>query len=152
MNKNYSLYIAIAACLLIAIQVAGVNAEETIPSGEKAIESAKKCVIHFEGREMTAEEAMATLGEIPGIVSVGWVSVDVSEAEYFVAFKYRLFDINRLWAFHVTSQDNTAEWIEPGEDFLGGDRYISRVISTSTYPKKVLEEKVRKVLEHLMFQ
>ena len=83
---------------------------------------------------------------------MGWEAIDVDESVYFVVFNYRVNEINQLWAFHVVLKDGTVEKIELGEDGLDGNRYLSRVINTSSYSRKELEAKLKKVFKRLIFQ
>jgi hypothetical protein len=46
----------------------------------------------------------------------------------------------------------TVEKIELGSDGLDGNRYMSRIISTSSYPGEELEVKVKEVFKRLIFQ
>lgn len=76
----------------------------------------------------------------------------MDESIYFVVFNYRVNDINQLWAFHVAPEDGIVEKIELGNDGLDGHRYMSRIISTSSYPREELEAKLKKVFKKLIFQ
>ena len=151
MSRNYCVYIVIAAWFLMAFSDIRVVAEETLSPSEKAIELAKTCVIHVEGKEMSVEEAISALKELPGFSPVDWQAIDVSNGEYFVVFKYTQYNINQLLAFHVVLY-NSVEKIEIGSDGLEGNRYVSRILSTSTYTKDVLQKKIKDVLEQLLFQ
>jgi hypothetical protein len=72
--------------------------------------------------------------------------------EFFVVFNYRVNEIKQLWAFHVALKYCTVEKLELGEDGLEGNRYISRIISTSSYSREKLAVKVKEVFKRLIFQ
>ena len=72
--------------------------------------------------------------------------------KFFVVFNYRVNEIKQLWAFRVAMKYFTVEKIELGSDGLDGNRYMSRIISTSSYPGEELEVKVKEVFKRLIFQ
>ena len=129
--------------------------EETASPEEIAIELAKMCIIVDEeatGLKMSAQEAITLWEKEPEFTPVCWEAIDVDESVYFVVFNYRVNEIRQLWAFHVTTKDSTVEKLELGEDGLDGNRYMSRIINTSSYPREKLAPKVREVLKKLVFQ
>ncbi len=129
--------------------------EDIASPEEAAIALAKTCIVVDEeasGLKMSAQEAIALWEKEPVFTPVGWEAIDVDDSTYFVAFNYRVNDINQLWAFHVVLKDGTVEKIELGSDGLEGDRYMSRIVSTSSYPREKLAAKVREVLKRLVFQ
>jgi hypothetical protein len=129
--------------------------EEAASPEESAIELAKTCIVVDEeagGLKMNAQEAITLWEKEPEFTPVSWEAIDVDESVYFVAFNYRVNDINQLWVFHVALKDGTAEKIELGKDGLEGNRYMSRIISTSSYPREELAVKVREILKRLVFQ
>ena len=122
---------------------------------ESAIELAKMCIVVDEeatGLKMSAQEAITLWEKEPEFTPVGWEAIDVDESVYFVAFNYRVNAIKQLWAFHVALKYGTVEKIELGEDGLEGNRYMSRIISTSSYPREELAVKVKEVFKRLVFQ
>ena len=122
---------------------------------ESAIELAKTCIVVDEeatGLKMSAQEAITLWEKEPEFTPVGWEAIDVDESVYFVAFNYRVNEIKQLWAFHVALKDGTVEKLELGEDGLEGNRYMSRIISTSSYPREELAVKVKEVFKRLIFQ
>jgi len=122
---------------------------------ESAIELAKTCIVVDEeatGLKMSAQEAITLWEKEPEFTPVGWEAIDVDESVYFVAFNYRVNEIKQLWAFHVALKDGTVEKIELGEDGLEGNRYMSRIVSTSSYPREELAVKVKEVFKRLIFQ
>lgn len=53
----------------------------------------------------------------------------------------------------MSAQEAISLWeIELGNDGLDGHRYMSRIISTSSYPWEELEAKLKKVFKRLIFQ
>ena len=122
---------------------------------ESAIELAKTCIVVDEeatGLKMSAQEAITLWEKEPEFTPVGWEAIDVDESVYFVTFNYRVNEIKQLWAFHVALKDGTVEKLELGEDGLEGNRYMSRIISTSSYPREKLPVKVKEVFKRLIFQ
>ena len=155
MNKKYYIYILIMAGFLSVSACAGDIVEEVSPPEETAIELAKMCIVvdvEASGLKMSAQEAISSWEKEPEFTSVGWEAIDVDESIYFVVFNYRVNYIDQLWAFHVAPEDGTVEKIELGSDGLEGDRYMSRIIRTSSYPRKELEAKLEKVIKKLLFQ
>jgi len=131
------------------------SVEEVSSSDETAIELAKMCIVvddEASGLKMSAREAISSWEKEPEFASVSWEAIDVDESIYFVVFNYKVNSINQLWAFHVVLEDGTVEKIELGSDGLEGDRYMSRIIRTSSYPREELEAKLEKVIEKLLFQ
>ncbi len=129
--------------------------EEAASPEEIAIELAKTCIVVDEettGLKMSAQEAITLWEKEPEFTPVGWEAIDVDESVYFVVFNYRVNEINQIWAFHVALKDGTVEKIELGEDGLDGHRYMSRIISTSSYPREELAVKVKEVFKRLVFQ
>ncbi len=129
--------------------------EEVSSPDETAIELAKMCIVvddEANGLKMSAREAISSWEKEPEFTPVGWEAIDVDESIYFVVFNYKVNSINQLWAFHVVLEDGTVEKIELGSDGLEGDRYMSRIIRTSSYPREELEAKLEKVIEKLLFQ
>ena len=101
---------------------------------------------------MNAQEAITLWEKEPKFTPVGWEAIDVDESVYFVVFNYRVNEIRQLWAFHVALKDSTVEKLELGDDGLDGNRYMSRIISTSSYPREELAVKVKEVFKRLVFQ
>jgi len=131
------------------------SVEEAASPDETAIELAKTCIVvddEASGLKMSAREAISSWEKEPEFASVSWEAIDVDESIYFVVFNYKVNSINQLWAFHVVLEDGTVEKIELGSDGLEGDRYMSRIIRTSSYPREELEAKLEKVIEKLLFQ
>ncbi len=129
--------------------------ERIYSTGESAIELAKECIVvedKVSGLNMSAREAIITWKDEPEFTHVGWEAVEVDESIYFVVYNYRVNNINQLWAFHVIPEDKTVERIELGNDGLDGHRYMSRIISTSSYSREELQEKLKKVFGKLIFQ
>ncbi len=129
--------------------------EEAASPEESAIELAKTCIVVDEeatGLKMSAQEAITLWEKEPEFTPVGWEAIDVDNSVYFVAFNYKVNEIRQLWAFHVALKGDTVEKIELGEDGLNGNRYMSRIISTSSYPREELAAKVKKVFKRLIFQ
>ena len=129
--------------------------EEVSSPEETAIELAKTCIVvddEASGLKMSAQEAILTWEKEPEFTPVGWEAIDVDVSKYFVVFNYRVNDINQLWAFHVVPEEGIVEKIELGNDGLDGNRYMSRIISTSSYPGEELEAKLKKVFKKLIFQ
>ncbi len=155
MNKKYYFYIMIVVgCLTVSACVRAIVEEVDSPA-ETAIELAKRCIVvddEANGLTMSAREAISSWEKEPEFTPVGWEAIDVDESIYFVAFNYRVNSINQLWAFHVVPKDGIVEKIELGSDGLDGHRYMSRIISTSSYSRKELEAKLRKVFIKLIFQ
>jgi hypothetical protein len=102
--------------------------------------------------KMSAQEAISLWKKEPEFTPVGWEAIDVDELIYFVVFNYRVNDIDQLWAFHVVLNDGIVEKLELGSDGLDGNRYMSRIISTSSYPRDELETKMKEVFQRLIFQ
>jgi len=102
--------------------------------------------------KMSAQEAISSWEKEPEFTPLGWEAIDVDESKYFVVFNYSVNSINQLWAFHVVPKDGIVERIELGEDGLDGHRYMSRIISTSSYAREELEVKLKRVFKRLMFQ
>jgi hypothetical protein len=155
MHKKYLFYIVIMVGFL-SVSACARNIVEEVSSPEKAaIELAKTCIVvndEASGLKMSAQEAISTWEKEPEFTPVGWEAIDVDESIYFVAFNYRVNYIDQLWAFHVAPEDGIVERIELGDDGLDGDRYMSRIISTSSYPREELEAKLEKVIKMLLFQ
>ncbi len=129
--------------------------EEVASPAETAIELAKTCIVvddEASGLKMSAQEAILTWEKEPEFTPVGWEAIDVDETIYFVVFNYRVNNLNQLWAFHVAPEDGIVEKIELGNDGLDGHRYMSRIISTSSYPREELETKLKEVFKRLIFQ
>ena len=129
--------------------------EEVASPEETAIELAKMCIVvddEASGLRMSAQEAVSLWEKEPEFTPVGWEAIDVDDSIYFVVFNYRVNDINQLWAFHVVLKDSVVEKIELGKDGLDGNRYMSRIISTSSYPREELEAKLKEVFKRLIFQ
>lgn len=155
MNKKYYIYLVIAVALLTVSACARDIVEEVASPAEMAIELAKECIVvddEANGLKMNAREAISTWEKEPEFTPVSWEAIEVDKLIYFVVFNYRVNNFNQLWAFHVVPEDGIVEKIELGDDGLDGYRYMSRVISTSSYPRKELEAKLTKVLEKLLFQ
>ncbi len=149
MNKKYLFYIMIMVGVLSLSACTREIVEET------TIELAKTCIVVDEeatGLKMNAQEAITLWEKEPEFTPVGWEAIDVDESVYFVVFNYRVNEIRQLWAFHVTPKDGTVEKLELGEDGLDGNRYMSRIISTSSYPREELAVKVKEVFKRLVFQ
>ncbi len=129
--------------------------EEVATPEESAIELAKTCIVVDEeasGLKMSAQEAITFWEKEPEFTPVGWEAIDVDESTYFVVFNYRVNDLDQLWAFHVVLNDGIVEKIELGSDGLNGNRYMSRIISTSSYPREELEAKMKEVFKRLISQ
>jgi len=155
MNKKYLFYIMIMVGVLSISACTRDIVEETASPEESAIELAKTCIVIDEettGLTMNAQEAITLWEKELEFTPVGWETIDVDESVYFVTFHYRVNDIKQLWAFHVALKDGAVEKIELGEDGLEGNRYMSRIISMSSYPREELAVKVREVLKKLVFQ
>jgi len=155
MNKKYLFYIMIVAGLLGVSACTRDIVEEVVSPEETAIELAKMCIMvddEANGLKMSAQEAVSLWEKEPEFTPVGWEAIDVDESIYFVVFNYRVNNINQLWAFHVVPKDGIIEKIELGSDGLDGNRYMSRIISTSSYPREELEAKMKKVFKKLIFQ
>jgi hypothetical protein len=155
MNKEYYIYIVIMVWLFSVSAYARDSVEEAASPDETAIELAKTCIVvddEASGLKMSAREAISSWEKEPEFASVSWEAIDVDESIYFVVFNYKVNSINQLWAFHVVLEDGTVEKIELGSDGLEGDRYMSRIIRTSSYPREELEAKLEKVIEKLLFQ
>ena len=155
MNKEYYIYIVMMVWLFSVSACARDIVEETVSPEETAIELAKTCIVvddEASGLKMSAQEAILTWEKEPEFTPVGWEAIDVDVSKYFVVFNYRVNEINQLWAFHVVLEDGIVEKIELGSDGLDGNRYMSRIISTSSYPGEELEAKLKKVFKKLIFQ
>ena len=155
MNRKYLFYILILVGMLTLSACAMDIVEETVSPEETAIELAKMCIVvddEASGLKMSAQEAILTWEKEPEFTPVGWEAIDVDVSKYFVVFNYRVNDINQLWAFHVVPEEGIVEKIELGKDGLDGNRYMSRIISTSSYPREELEAKLKKVFKKLIFQ
>ena len=155
MNKKYLFYIMIMVGVLSISACTREIVVEAASPEESAIELAKTCIVVDEeatGLKMSAQEAIALWEKEPEFTPVGWEAIDVDESVYFVAFNYRVNEIKQLWAFHVALKDGTVEKLELGEDGLEGNRYMSRIISTSSYPREKLPVKVKEVFKRLIFQ
>ncbi len=153
-NKRYIYILLVFGCLITSACARNV-VEKTYSPEERAIELAKECVVvddKANGLKMSAREAILTWEKEPEFTPVGWEAIDVDESIYFVVYNYRVNNINQLWAFHVVLEGNTVERIELGGDGLDGDRYMSRIISMSSYSREVLQVKLKKVIEKLLFQ
>ncbi|MHC4321994.1 MAG: hypothetical protein ACYST3_06940 [Planctomycetota bacterium] len=148
-------YIIIIVGFLSVSACARDIVEEVASPEETAIELAKICIVvddEASGLNMSAQEAISSWEKEPEFTPVGWEAIDVDESIYFVVFNYRVNDINQLWAFHVVPEDGIVEKIELGSDGLDGNRYMSRIISTSSYPREELEAKLKKDFKKLIFQ
>ncbi len=155
MNKKYYIYIVIMIGFLTVSACARDIVEEVASPEETAIELAKMCIVvddEANGLKMSAREAISSWEKEPEFTPLGWEAIDVDESIYFVAFNYRVNSINQLWAFHVVPEDGIVERIELGNDGLDGHRYMSRIISTSSYSRKELEAKLKKIFKKLIFQ
>ncbi len=155
MNKKYLFYIMIMFGALNLSACTRDIVKKVASPEESAIALAKTCIVVDEeatGLKMNAQEAITLWEKEPEFTPVGWEAIDVDEAVYFVTFHYRVNEIRQLWAFHVTLKDGTVEKLELGEDGLEGNRYMSRIISISSYPREELAVKVREVLKKLVFQ
>ncbi len=155
MNKNRYLYFLLVFGCLITSACTSTVVKETDHPEELAIELAKECVVvddKANGLKMSAREAILTWEKEPEFTPVGWEAIDVDESIFFVVYHYRVNNINQLWAFHVISEDRTVERIELGNDGLDGHRYMSRIISTSSYSREELQVKLKKVFGKLIFQ
>ncbi len=155
MKKKYYIYILIIVGFLSVSACARDMVEKVAPPEETAIELAKMCIVvddETSGLKMSAQEAISTWEKEPEFTSVGWEAIDVDESTYFVVFNYSVNDINQIWAFHVVLKDGIVEKIELGSDGLDGNRYMSGIISTSSYPREELEMKLKKVFKKLIFQ
>ncbi len=155
MNRKKYIYILIVFGCLIASACTRNVAERTYSPEEMAIALAKECIVvedKTSGLEMSAREAILTWEKEPEFTQVGWEAIDVDDSIYFVVYNYRVNNINQLWAFHVILEDKTVDRIELGGDGLDGDRYMSRIISTSSYSREELQVKLIKVIERLIFQ
>ncbi len=141
-------------CLFITACTSATVKGTLLPE-DFAIELAKECIVvgdKTSGLEMSAREAILMWEKEPEFTSVGWEAIDVDESIYFVVYNYRVNNINQLWAFHVVPDKKTVERIELGNDGLDGHRYMSRIISTSSYSREELQGKLKKVFEKLIFQ
>ncbi len=155
MNKKYFVYIMIVAVLLTVSACTRDVVEDASSPEETAIELAKTCIVvddKASGLQMSAREAISIWEKEPEFAPVGWEAIDVDESIYFVVFNYRVDSIDQLWAFHVALKDGTVEKIVLGSDGLDGDRYMSRIIRTSSYTREMLEAKLEKVIKKLLFQ
>jgi hypothetical protein len=155
MKKKYLFYIMIMVGFLSVSACARDVVEEVATPEESAIELAKTCIVVDEeasGLKMSAQEAITFWEKEPEFTPVGWEAIDVDESTYFVVFNYRVNDLDQLWAFHVVLNDGIVEKIELGSDGLNGNRYMSRIISTSSYPREELEAKMKEVFKRLIFQ
>ncbi len=155
MNKKYLFYIMIMVGILSISACTRDIVEKAASPEESAIKLAKTCIVVDEeatGLKMNAQEAITLWEKEPEFTPVGWETIDVDEAVYFVAFNYRVNGIRQLWAFHVALKDSTVEKLELGDDGLDGNRYMSRIISTSSYPREELAVKVKEVFKRLVFQ
>ncbi len=155
MNRKYFVYIMIVVVSLSVSACARDIVEDTASPEETAIELASMCIVvddKASGLQMSAREAISTWEKEPKFTPVGWEAIDVDESIYFVVFNYRVDGIDQLWAFHVALKDGTVEKIELGSDGLDGDRYMSRIIRTSSYTREALEAKLEKVIKKLLFQ
>ncbi|MBT6048018.1 MAG: hypothetical protein HOI47_14760 [Candidatus Scalindua sp.] len=155
MNKKNYIYILVIVVILSVSACARDIVEEVASAEETAIELAKTCTVvndETSGLKMNAQEAISTWEKEPEFTPVGWEAIDVDKSVYFVTFHYRVNEIKQLWAFHVALKDGTVEKLELGEDGLDGNRYISRIISTSSYPREKLSVKVKEVFKRLIFQ
>jgi len=155
MNKKYLFYIMIMVGVLSISACTREIVVEAASPEESAIELAKMCIVVDEeatGLKMSAQEAITLWEKEPEFTPVGWEAIDVDESVYFVTFNYRVNEIKQLWAFHVALKYGTVEKIELGEDGLEGNRYMSRIISTSSYPREELAVKVKEVFKRLVFQ
>ena len=134
---------------MLTLSACAKDIVEEVSSPEvTAIELAKTCIVvddEASGLKMSAQEAILTWEKEPEFTPVGWEAIDVDISKYFVVFNYRVNDINQLWAFHVVLEEGIVEKIELGNDGLDGNRYMSRIISTSSYPREELEVKLKKV-------
>ncbi len=155
MNKKIYLYILLVfGCTVTSACTRDVVNKIYSPE-EFAIELAKECIVvedNVSGLKMSAREAILKWEKEPEFTHVGWEAIDIDESIYFVVYNYRVNNINQLWAFHVISEDKTAERIELGNDGLDGDRYMSRIINSSSYSRGELQVKLKKVIEKLIFQ
>ncbi len=155
MKKNYYIFVVIIVGFLSVSACARDVVEEASSPEEVAIELAKTCIVVDDeaiGQKMSAREAISFWEKEPEFTPVGWEAIDVDESIYFVVFNYRVNEINQLWAFHVVLKDGIVEKIELGRDGLDGHRYMSRIISTSSYPREELEAKLKEVFKKLIFQ
>ena len=155
MNKKNYIHILVIVGFLSVSACARDIVDEVVSPKEVAIELAKTCIVVDEeatGLKMSAQEAISLWEKEPEFTPVGWEAIDVDESVYFVVFNYRVSDINELWAFHVVPKDGIVEKIELGKDGLDGNRYMSRIISTSSYPREELEAKLKEVFKRLIFQ
>jgi hypothetical protein len=155
MKKKYYIYILIMVGFLGVSACARDVVEEVASPEETAIALAKTCIVVDEeasGLKMSAQEAITLWEKEPQFTPVGWEAIDVDESIYFVVFNYRVNETKQLWAFHVDLKDSIAEKIELGSDGLDGNRYMSRIISTSSYPREELEVKLKEVFKKLIFQ
>jgi len=129
--------------------------EEDASPDKTAIELAKICIVvddESSGVKMSAQEAISSWENKPEFTPVGWEAIDVDESIYFVVYNYKVNNVKQLWAFHVVLEDGIVEKIELGNDGLDGHRYMSRIISTSSYTREKLQEKLKKVFAKLIFQ
>jgi hypothetical protein len=155
MKKKYLFYILIMVGFLGVSACARDVVEEVASPEETAIALAKTCIVVDEeasGLKMSAQEAITLWEKEPQFTPVGWEAIDVDKSTYFVVFNYRVNETKQLWAFHVVLKDSIAEKIELGSDGLDGNRYMSRIISTSSYPREELEVKLKEVFKKLIFQ
>jgi hypothetical protein len=155
MNKKDYIYILVIVGFLSVSACARGIVEEVASPEENAIALAKTCIVVNDeagGLKMNAQEAISTWEKEPEFTPVGWEAIDVDESIYFVVFNYRVNEIKQLWAFHVVLEDGIVEKIELGSDGLDGNRYMSRIIGTSSYPREELEVKLKEVFKKLIFQ
>lgn len=155
MNKKYLFCIMMMVVVLSISACARDIVEEAASPEESAIEIAKTCIVVDEeatGLKISVQEAITLWEKEPEFTPVGWEAIDVDDSVYFVVFNYKVNEIRQLWAFHVALKDGTVEKIELGEDGLNGNRYMSRIISTSSYPREELAVKVKEVFKRLIFQ
>ncbi len=141
-------FLSISACTRDVV-------EESASAEESAIDLAKMCTAVDDeagGLKMSAQEAISLWEKDPKFTSIGWEAIDVDESEFCVVFNYKVDGIDQLLAFHVELEGGTAEKIGLGNDGLEGDRYMSRIIRTSSYPRGELEAKLEKVITKLLFQ
>jgi hypothetical protein len=155
MKKKYLFYIMIMVGVLSISARTRDIAEKVASPEEAAIALAKSGIVVDEeasGLKMSAQGAITLWEKEPEFTPVGWEAIDVDESTYFVVFNYRVNEINQLWAFHVVLKDGIVEKLELGSDGLDGNRYMSRIISTSSYPREELEVKLKEVFKKLIFQ
>jgi hypothetical protein len=155
MKKKYLFYIMIMVGVLSISACTRDIVEKVASPEETAIALAKTCIVVDEestGMKMSAQGAITLWEKEPEFTPVGWEAIDVDKSTYFVVFNYRVNDIDQLWAFHVVLNDGIVEKLELGSDGLNGNRYMSRIISTSSYPMDELETKMKEVFQRLIFQ